>query len=352
VANDDGSLDAQDSAALADWLKTSPVHVEEFLGVSVVARDLREIGADPEFSIEAVLAQARTEEDDLSFQRFWRRLTPAVSQISSHRWRTAAMTMAAFAVLSLGLLWLWSITPELHRPAATTALQFEARHGEQLTRRLPDDSVLHLDTDSAVTIRYGKEERLVTLSSGQAAFEVAHDPGRAFRVLAGPAEVVAVGTQFDVRLEEDSTVITVMEGRVNVGPSPSLQNLDAGSRQKRLARFIQLTANEQIRVAADQWRTTPVIVDAQRITAWLRRQIVFDQEPMERVVAEFNRYAPKPIEITTPALRNLEISGVFATDDPEAFVAFLRSLKGVRLEVTTTRIRVSQDAHTTAPQYR
>jgi hypothetical protein len=43
---------------------------------------------------------------------------------------------------------------------------------------------------------------------------------------------------------------------------------------------------------------------------------------------------------------------VFATDDPEAFVAFLRSLKGVRLEVTTTRIRVSQDAHTTAPQYR
>ena len=50
---------------------------------------------------------------------------------------------------------------------------------------------------------------------------------------------------------------------------------------------------------------------------------------------------PKPIEITTPALRNLKISGVFATDDPEAFIAFLRSLKGVRVEVTETRIRVS-----------
>jgi hypothetical protein len=31
---------------------------------------------------------------------------------------------------------------------------------------------------------------------------------------------------------------------------------------------------------------------------------------------------------------------VFATDDSDAFVAFLRSLKGVRVEVTETQIRV------------
>jgi transmembrane sensor len=68
---------------------------------------------------------------------------------------------------------------------------------------------------------------------------------------------------------------------------------------------------------------------------------VFDHEPLEHVVAEYNRYTAKPIEIATPALRNLQISGVFATDDTEAFVAFLRSLKGVRVEVTETRIRVS-----------
>ena len=84
----------------------------------------------------------------------------------------------------------------------------------------------------------------------------------------------------------------------------------------------------------------PVAVDAQRTTAWLHRQIAFDHEPLEQVAAEYNRYTSKPIEIATPALRNLQISGVFATDDPEAFIAFLRSLKGVRVEVTETRIRV------------
>ena len=42
-------------------------------------------------------------------------------------------------------------------------------------------------------------------------------------------------------------------------------------------------------------------------------------------------------------LRKLRISGVFATDDTDAFIAFLRSLKGVRVEVTATGIRVSGD---------
>ena len=200
--------------------------------------------------------------------------------------------------------------------------------------------MLHLDTDSAVTVRFSKTERLVTLTSGQANFEVAHDPARAFRVLAGSAEVIAIGTQFDVRLLENSTVVTVIEGRVAVGPSPELEK--GGANPNNAPRYVQVSADQQIRVTEAEWPATPVAVDAQHTTAWLHREIVFDHEPLERVAAEFNRYAPKPIEIATPALRNLQISGAFATDDTDAFIAFLRTLKGVRVEVTATRIRVSQ----------
>jgi transmembrane sensor len=84
-------------------------------------------------------------------------------------------------------------------------------------------------------------------------------------------------------------------------------------------------------------------VDAERATAWLHRQIAFDHEPLETVAAEFNRYASKPIEIVTPGLQKLEISGVFTTDDPATFIAFLRSMEGVQVEETTTRFRVSRD---------
>ena len=224
-------------------------------------------------------------------------------------------------------------------PDGMTALHFETRHGEQLSRRLADNSILHLNTDSAVTIRYGKAERLVMLTSGQADFEVAHEPNRAFRVIAGSAGVVDLGTKFDVRLEHDSTVVTVVEGRVAVGPSSMLEK--HGTNSSPPSRFVQLSADQQILVSEGEWPAVPVAVDAQRTTAWLHRQIIFDHEPLEHVAAEYNRYTSKPIEIATPALRNLQISGVFATDDPEAFIAFLRSLKGVRVEVTPTRIRVS-----------
>jgi transmembrane sensor len=341
VANDEG-LDAREAAALAAWLKASPVHVEEFLRVSVIARDLREARTDPEYSLETVLARAQAEDDALVRPPLWSRVIAPARIMSSRRWLTAAATMAAVVGLSLGLPSLWRVRPvaPVPVPVGTTALHFETGHGEQLSRRLEDNSVLHLNTDSAVTIRFSKTERLVTLTSGQAEFEVAHEPDRAFRVLTGSAEVVAVGTQFDVRLEEDSTLVTVIEGRVAVGPSPMSER--RGTNPNDTPRYVQVGADQQIRVTEAEWPATPTTVDAQHTTAWLHREIVFDHEPLERVAAEFNRYAPKPIEIATPALQNLQISGAFATDDTEAFIAFLRTLKGVRVEVTATRIRVSQ----------
>ncbi len=80
------------------------------------------------------------------------------------------------------------------------------------------------------------------LTSGQADFEVAHEPNRAFRVIAGSAEVVDLGTKFDVRLEHDSTVVTVVEGRVAVGPS--------NSQPEPRATLCAAGADQQIRVTA------------------------------------------------------------------------------------------------------
>jgi transmembrane sensor len=336
VANEAGPLDARDSAALAAWFRTSPVHIEEFLGVSVVARDLKEARTDSEYSLEAILARASAQEAR-PIERLWPRVIEAVRDTSSGRWFPAAAAMAMTVVLSLGLLLTGNLRPPGHpaAPAGIATQHFETRHGEHLTQRLADNSVLHLNTDSAVSVRYSKSERLVTLLSGQAEFEVAHEANRAFRVHTGSADVIDIGTRFDVRLEQGSTVVTVVEGRVAVGPQISSQN--------QSARSIELTANQQIRVAVGEWPASPVAVDAERTTSWLHRQIAFEHEPLERVAAEYNRHTSKPIEIATPALRTLRISGVFATDDTDAFIAFLRSLKGVRVQVTETRILVSGD---------
>src|SRR5215472_12568594 len=331
VSNDEAPLGSQDAAALAAWLRASPIHVEEFLGVATIARDLHLAAAHPEASLDSLLARGDAEAG-VAVQSSWSR---------GRRWQLAAIT--AVVVAGVGLL-LWGLRPvgRVSGPAQAAALHFETRHGQQETHRLADGSVLHLNTDSAVTVVYSGAQRLIALSSGEALFEVAHEPPRPFLVLAGPAKVVDLGTRFDVRLNPDSAVVTVVDGRVAVEPSGTPRKGDAGSRQSPPQRSVQLGANQQLSVADGQWPAVPVLVDARRTTSWLHRQITFDHEPLERVAAEFNRYAAKPVEITAPALRQLQVSGVFSTDDPEEFIAFLRSLEGVRVEVTATKIRVSQ----------
>src|SRR5216684_8776302 len=139
VASDEGPLDARDAAALTAWLKTSPVHVEEFLGVSAVARDLREARVDPEYALDAILARARAEED-APVRTLWLRVVGAFRGETSGPWLTAAVTMAACGVLSLGLLLTWNVRPTGHPSVSsgTTALHYETRHGEQQSHRLGD----------------------------------------------------------------------------------------------------------------------------------------------------------------------------------------------------------------------
>jgi transmembrane sensor len=341
VANRAG-LGTDESARFAAWLKASPTNVEEYLGVAQVARDLRKACADPELAPDVLLERSRAE-DKAGAQSREARIGGTPRPTPIRRWQFAAAGVAALGVVSVGgLLWReWQAT-RAPAPIAVTTVHFETRHGEQIRRRLADDSVLELNTDSAVTVSYSDKERRLVIERGQAAFEVAHNPQRPFRVLGGSAQVVAVGTKFDVYVQPDATVVTVTEGKVAVGLSPLLPASATEPRSDRSASLVQVGANQQVRVSEDAWPATPVAVDAQHTTAWLRRQIVFEHEALERVAAEFNRYAPTPIEITTPALRNLQVSGVFATDDPESFIAFLRTLDGVRVEVTPAQIRVSR----------
>src|SRR6185437_1035964 len=127
-----------------------PLHVEEFLGVASLARDLQDAGRDPEFSPEALVARARAQEHN-PLPSFWPRAVAAVREAPSGRWQLAAITLAAVAVASLGLLTLWNPRSGVRRvvPAEAAALHLETRHGELRTYRLADNSVLHLNTDTS-----------------------------------------------------------------------------------------------------------------------------------------------------------------------------------------------------------
>jgi transmembrane sensor len=333
VAHDEGPLSAQETAAFLTWLRASPVHVRAFLRVSRIARDLRAAAEGPDFTPEALLEEARTDTGNHVVEIGSLNLQGgrAIARLPSRRSQWPLAAVVAGLILGLSLLW-WSRDGERFGLPRT----YDTGRGEQAAWRLPDGSTLHLNTGGSATVRYSTAERVVELSRGQALFEVAPGDGRRFRVSAGEAQVLAVGTEFDVYRRRDVTLVTVVEGTVTV--SSGEPPLSSGIAPSGLSR--RVNAGQQLGVEGGKLWPEPLPVDAKAAVAWLQHQIVAEDRPLGEIVDEFNRYARVSIEIEDPALRALRVSGRFDVYDTETFVAFLSSLDGVAVERTATRIRV------------
>jgi transmembrane sensor len=349
VANREG-LDSTQSATFAAWLRASPQNIEEYMNIASIGRDVRVASGDPTVSFEDLMKRALETEDPGTIVR-----RPESPQAPSSRarpvewrgWRLQAPLLTAIAVAAIGIVTLaflfWKNSGR-QSDGNIIAYSIQTRHGEQLTRQLPDNSILKLDTDTSVLVRFDSTQRLVKVFRGRADFKVAHEPARQFVVQARSVSITDVGTEFDVYAQPDSTLVTVLQGRVAVAADPLALSVGAQGSGVPPPSYapVQVIAGQQVRVDNDSWPPIYMPVDTQRATAWLRRQIVFQNEPLERVAAEFNRYAATPIQIDSPPLRTLTVSGVFTADDTESFIDFLRSLDGVQVEVTATRIRISR----------
>jgi transmembrane sensor len=65
--------------------------------------------------------------------------------------------------------------------------------------------------------------------------------------------------------------------------------------------------------------------------AWTESKLVFEHTPVSQAAEEFNRYNRPRIQIVGARLQSREISGVFKSDDPASFLAFLANVPGVRI---------------------
>jgi transmembrane sensor len=336
AAHRSGPLAEADRAAFLAWLKASPIHIEEYLGVAALERTLSAASDDPTLSVNALVEMARGDPTggvvDLA--------GPSVrypTQVRPPRryWRGIAAA-ASVCVCVAGVLIVWPMRSG-HGVGGVKA--YRTTHGEQGVWPLADGSTLHVNTDTAVTVRYSATERLVEVDHGQVSLAVAHDDGRPFRVHAGSTDTVAVGTEFDVYRRPDATLITVVTGQVAVSVGPLAPSPSRTARAD-LPVGLRVGAGRQVRVVAGKLPSASEPTDLRETTAWLERKIAFEQRPLGAVADEFNRYNDKPFTIDDPALRRLPISGTFNAADTDSFAAFLESLDGVRVERLPTRFNV------------
>ena len=324
------------------WLRGSNLHVDEFLRISTLAHRLSGPGALPPADVEELVRRAKddlsgtTRVTDLIVSRsavspepsppHTRRLTESQGAPSAHRivraplrWSIAA---SAVAVALVALIVARYGLPELGPPTYTTSL------GELRSITLEEGSIVELNTRSTLRTQFTRTERRVELLSGEAVFKVARDPARPFRVVAGSAQIVAVGTAFNVYAQSARTVVTVLEGRVRVRGQSGRSNANP-SPAAQVAQEVELARGEQAVVAPHERIAKATLSDPQRVTSWTERRLVFEETPLAEAAAEFARYNARAIRIGTANLGELHITGVFDATDPASLVQFVEAYGGV-----------------------
>jgi len=217
------------------------------------------------------------------------------------------MTLAA-ALGTVSLL-VGSAVLLLGRGVVTTTI------GEQKTLNLGDGTRVELNTDTRLVVKYDATARVVELKSGEAYFSVAHEL-RPFVVMAGNRKVIAVGTSFTVRRDQisDATTVTLIEGRVAVAPTSAPDLLP----KQETPEVKILSAGERLRIP----RHAPSTLDTpsmDRVTGWMRGQLIFDHTPLSEAVQELNRYSTTRLRLRSPETGQIPVSGTFRVSDSVSF---------------------------------
>lgn len=320
-------------AAFSAWLQASPVHVRAYLEVAGLWGDAAQL--DPELPVDVDCGQAAANVLPMREPALQRRDagTTGADPASIGRRRKVGRRQAVAASIALlaGLVGM-GVWWHLQQPPT-----YVTQIGEQRVITLDDGSIMRLNSRSEVKVQLLPAQRLVELVDGQALFEVASEPQRPFIVRSGNVTARAIGTQFDVYRKPTGTVVTVLEGQVEVRAEPEVRTADAGA----LATPVSIRAGEQVivgRAGAIEQHSDANVNAAIR---WLQQELVFENQPLSAVVEEFNRYQRIPIVLDDPELGGLRVNAVFHTTGPESLLKFVGRMEDVQVERSAREIRIT-----------
>jgi transmembrane sensor len=348
-----GDIDAADRRELDRRLRTSPEFVRAYLEIAAIWSEASTLDPQRRWDAASLISDATAHDGnvlELADGDFGDYAADRTSQArpSGHTHLGRRRTGLAAAGVALAVIVVGAVA--FYRSGVSV---YETSTGEQRFMNLVDGSTVELNSQSKIEVRYTAAERAVTLARGEALFHVAKDRSRPFIVSAGGTHVRAVGTEFDVYKKPVATIISVLEGRVEVVSAPAQRAREAAGGAEKMSASMSPTAR-----SATEAATGPVALsagyrlavtsagignsiqlDAVAAIAWTRQQLVFDSASVPDIVAEFNRYNTRQMVIEGD-LDGLHLSGVFSSTDPMAFVRFLQDRFGVAVYETESEIRV------------
>jgi transmembrane sensor len=285
------------------WLHGDPDHARAFARIEEISHALRDV--PPPAAVPArVLAQDRY---DASVP------IGAWKPQRTRRWPKAGLGLAAsFAIGAL--------TFAFWKPSADIAI-YETAVGETSSVALVDGSTIALGGDTRIEVKLSEKLRAVELARGEALFKVAKDSARPFKVRAGDATIIAVGTEFNVERDSDRAVVSVTEGRVVVKPVDGLLPALLLQEFKPKLRSVRVNAGQQTTAGSAGIEEPTKMEDP--ATGWQIGHLAFRLQPLRYVLEDVNRYAHKPIVLESESMGALVITGTVERENIGGWVKSL-----------------------------
>jgi transmembrane sensor len=318
---------AQEHAAFLEWVKESPRHVEEYLLAATVYRSLNGVDGAREIDVDAALAEASLNVVALGAGG---KVAPAQKLRSRRQRLFAAAAAVTLAVAVSTAWWMFGMLPT-----------WSTELGELRSVELTDGSVIDLNTQSQIRVHFSDRERSVRLLAGEALFNIAPDATRPFVVYADKATIRVLGTRFNVYQRPGDTAVSVIEGAVQISSvRPASSVGDPAATETATTRLI---AGKGARVSASGAITRVDKVDPEKVTAWRDRRLVFVDDTLADIVAEFNRYNASPrLRVEGAFANERQLTAVFDAGDPQSLVQFVRTLGEFSVDTTDEEILIRE----------
>lgn len=212
------------------------------------------------------------------------------------------------------------------------SLNINTPMGVSSTTYLPDNTKVILNTNSLARVTYTNSYRLLELIRGELHVDVSPDKSRPLSVVANNQIIQAVGTAFNVKIEQDIVELIVTEGKVVLGSIPAEEKIEKDSLQIPAG---TMTVSRGEIVSLDRLDRRSKKISDQQVSAslsWQQGNLVFAGETLQEALQEVSRYTNVKFEITTEELKQLKIAGRFKTDDVKGLMNAISSNFDVQIE--------------------
>ncbi|CAN5243220.1 FecR family protein [soil metagenome] len=279
------------------WLEADPRHRQAFDAVVLV------VAAVDDHRAEIAHLLAAQTPAEVPQKRFSRVFT------------YAGGGLAAAIALMVAVPMLWT------QQAAQT---YSAQAGAGRTVALANGITVTLAPASSIVV-HDTDARQIDLASGEAYFDVRHDPSRTLTVSAGGYSISDIGTRFSVTVGGDVFRVGVSDGNISVASSD-------------MQRAVKVSAGHQLIGAGDGLTLSPVL--AGDVGSWRSGRLSYSGAPLSLVAADISRYARKTIKID-PSLEASHFSGTLVIGDGTKLLPDLAAVMGVRVAAEGNGARIA-----------